>query len=99
MIELCQISEQTGQPGVVRATPHQAHAEDGISSHRWVAVVGELAEGVEDRELGVGRGEEGEGEGHGTTDDRVTVMKLGEGERVLIIEGVEKVLCSFQLIW
>ena len=42
----------------------------------------ELAEGIEDGELGVGRGEEGEGEGYGTTDDRVTIVKLGEGESV-----------------
>ena len=89
MIELCQISEQTGQPGVVCATPDQAHAEDGIASDRGVTVVGELAEGVEDRELGIGCGEEGEGEGYGTTDDRVTVMKLGEGGECvnLITEG------------
>ena len=84
MVELCQISEQTGQSGVVGATPHQAHAEDGIASHCWVTVVGELAEGVKDWELGVGRGEEGEGKGYGTTDDGVTIMKLGEGESVLI---------------
>ena len=84
MVELCQISEQTGQPGVVRATADQAHAEDGIASDRGVAVVGELAEGVEDGELGIGCGEEREGKGYGTTDDGVTVMKLGEGESVLI---------------
>ena len=84
MIELCQIPKQTGQSGVVRATAHQAHAEDGIASDCWVAVMGELAEGVEDRELGIGRGEEREGEGYGTTDDGVTVMKLDEGESVLI---------------
>ena len=82
MIELCQIPEQTGQPGIVCATPDQPHAEDGIASHRGVTVVGEFAEGVEDGELGIGRGEEGEGEGYGTTDDRVTIMKLGEGESV-----------------
>ena len=44
--------------------------------------MGEFAEGVEDGELGIGRGEEGEGEGYGTTDDRVTIVKLGEGESV-----------------
>ena len=82
MIELCQISEQTGQPGVIGATPDQAHAEDGVASHRGVTVVGELTEGVQDGELRVGRGEEGEGEGYGTTDDGVTIVKLGEGERV-----------------
>ena len=42
--------------------------------------MGELAERVEDGELGIGRREEGEGKGNGTTDDWVSIVKLGWGE-------------------
>ena len=42
--------------------------------------MGELAERVEDGKLRIGRGEEREGEGDGSTDDRVTVVKLGQCE-------------------
>ena len=50
--------------------------------HSGVTVVGELAERVEDGELGVGGGEQGQGKGHRTTDHWVTIAELeGAGSR------------------
>lgn len=76
MVELCQVSEHARQPGVVGATPHQPHGEDGVTSNGGVAIVGELAEGVQDGQLGVGGGEEGQGQGHCATNDRVSIVQL-----------------------
>ena len=76
MVKLSEVPEQASQSGVVSATTNQTHAEDGVTSHSGVTVVGELAQRVEDGQLWVGRGEEGEGQGNGTTNDGVTIVKL-----------------------
>ena len=39
--------------------------------------MGELAQGVQNRELGIGGGEESQSQGDSTTDDWVTIVKLG----------------------
>ena len=44
--------------------------------HRWVTIVGELAEGVQNGQLGVGGGEEGQRQGDRTTDHRVAIVEL-----------------------
>lgn len=62
-------------PGVVRARPDEAHGENGVVRHLGVGVVRELAERVQDVELGVGDGAEGEGERHGATDHRLAVAQ------------------------
>lgn len=76
MVELCQISEHARQTCIVGATPYQPHGKDSIACHCGVTVMRELAEGVEDRELWVRGGEERERQGHGTTDHRITIVKL-----------------------
>ena len=59
--------------------------------------MGELAECIKDWELGIGSREEGEGKGNSTTDDRVSVVKLGWGESVCVC--VRVCVCVCVCIW
>lgn len=83
MVELRQVSEHAGKPGVVGATPHQTHGENGVPCHRGVTVVRELSQRVQDGQLGVRDREEGQGQGHSTANHRVTVVQLHRKEATM----------------
>ena len=53
MVELCQVPEHARQSGVVSPTAHQPHGKDSVAGHGGIAVVRELAQGIEDGELRV----------------------------------------------
>ena len=85
MVELGQVPQKSCQPGIVCARPDKAHAEHCIPGDRGVAVVGELAECIQDWELWVGGGEEPECEGDCSADHRVTITEL-QGKTELRID-------------
>lgn len=87
MVELRQVSEHSCEAGIVGAAAHHPHGKDGVTSHRGVAVVRELAQCVEDGELGVGGGEEGQCQGNSTSNNRVSIVELQGGRGRGTAEG------------
>lgn len=57
---------------------HHAHGEDGVVRDLGVGVVGELAEGVQDVQTGVGHGNESQGQRHGSPQGGLAVTQLTE---------------------
>ena len=76
VVELCEVAEHACQASVVGAAADQAHGKDGVTCHRGVTVMGELAQRVQDGQLWVGGGEQGQCQRHSTPDHGVSIVKL-----------------------
>lgn len=55
---------------------HHAHGKDGVVGHLRVSIMGELAEGVQDVQAGVGDRDESQGQGHSSAKGRLPVPQL-----------------------
>ena len=61
VVELGQVAQEPCKASVVGARTYYPHGNDGVAGDGGIAVVGELAEHVEDGQLRVRRGEQGQG--------------------------------------
>ena len=62
--------------GIVRASSHKTHGEDGIESDGEVVIVAVFGEGVENRENGIRGADKAQGKRYRFADDRVAIVHL-----------------------
>lgn len=70
------LASSKNSPCIVCACANHAHGKDGVVSYFGIAVVGELAERVEDVEFGIGDRNETKCQRHSAADHWLTVTEL-----------------------